>query len=552
MQDHFALEDFPVPSILADLRPGKIADLRGTATRKLLTRTKAAELLTATDVVAANSSALEMLGAVTVAELNESNVCFREEFLDWFHSSIERLVDEPHTLWSETIVYARDGRAIPVLCRAKALREPRHQVHPILWSFIDITPLKSAQADAEAAKQAAEAANQSKSDFLAAMSHEIRTPLNGVLGMAQLLSLKDMASDEREMVSVILQSGNALLSILNDLLDIAKIEAGRLDLEAIEFDVSDLATGAHNTFAAVAQRKQLSFRLAVDPEARGIYRGDPGRLRQILNNLISNAVKFTERGTVDVQVSRGDEKLLLIVRDTGIGIPADRVGQLFEKFTQADPSITRKYGGTGLGLAICLELAKLMDGDLSVESVVGEGSTFTFSAPMPCRIDAPPREPDQKPDIGEPSSLQDITGVSLRSLRILAAEDNPVNQRVLRAMLLAFGVDLTFVENGQAALDILDREEFDLVLMDVQMPVMDGITATREWRRREKALQRSRTPIVALSANAMEQQISEYLDAGMDGHIDKPIQMDRLRGEVERFASAVCSAEQPSMHNSQR
>lgn len=539
MQDSFALEDFPVPSILANLRSGEISNLREAGTPKVLMRAMATELLAITDVAAANSSALEMLGAVTCGELNEPNLCFREEFLDWFHTSIERLILHPHTLWSETTVYARNGRVIPVLCRAKALREPEHQIHPILWSFIDISPLKTAQAEAEAARHAAETANQSKSDFLAVMSHEIRTPLNGVLGMAQLLSLKSLAPDERDMVSVIVQSGDALLAILNDLLDFAKIEAGRLDLESIEFDVSDLVKGAHNTFTAVAQKKQLSFRLAVDPDARGTYRGDPSRLRQILYNLISNALKFTEHGTIDVQVSRHGEKLVLIVRDTGIGIPADRLGQLFQKFSQADSSTTRKYGGTGLGLAICLELAKLMHGDLSVESAVGTGSTFTFSGYLPrvagAKLDGHAREPE----INEPGHSQGAADSPLCSLRILAAEDNPVNQRVLRAMLLIFGVDLTIVENGQLALDLLDRETFDLILMDVQMPVMDGITATREWRRRERELSHSRTPIIALSANAMEQQISEYLDAGMDSHIDKPIQMERLRCEIEWIIASV-------------
>lgn len=539
MQDRFALEDFPVPSILADLRSDGVPGLGATVAAEPLTRKKAAELLTATDVIAANSSALEMLGAVEAEELNEANLCFRDEFLDWFHASLERLIDHPQTLWRETTVYARDGRAIPVLCRAKALREPKHQIHPILWSFIDISPLKSAQADAEAAKLAAETANQSKSDFLAVMSHEIRTPLNGVLGMAQLLSRKNLTADEHEMVSVIVQSGDALLAILNDLLDFAKIEAGRLELESIEFDIEDLVKGAHNTFTAIAQKKQLSFRLTVDPDARGMYRGDPGRLRQILYNLISNALKFTERGTIDVLVSRRREKLILAVRDTGIGIPADRVGQLFQKFSQADSSTTRKYGGTGLGLAICLELAKLMQGGLSVESVEGAGSTFTFSGSLPCLTDARLRGLTPEPGITAPSCSENPAEPSLRSLRILAAEDNPVNQRVLRAMLLVFGADLTIVENGQLALDLLNREEFDLILMDVQMPVMDGIAATREWRKREQELLRPRTPIIALSANAMEQQIAEYIAVGMDSHVDKPIQMERLRSEIERIVDGT-------------
>jgi signal transduction histidine kinase/ActR/RegA family two-component response regulator len=387
--------------------------------------------------------------------------------------------------------------------------------------------LRSARAEAQERGVAAEAANEAKSAFLATMSHEIRTPLNGVLGMAQAMAVDELSAVQVERLEVIRQSGEALLAILNDVLDLSKIEAGRFELEQVEFDLGELMKGAHSAFTALANKKGLSFDLTVDEAAKGVYLGDPTRVRQILYNLISNALKFTEHGEVRVTAARTDDGLALMVADTGAGIAADRVGALFEKFTQADASTTRRYGGTGLGLAICRELAQLMGGEVDVESREGKGSRFLVKLPLAKVGEAlapaflPPPIP---PAAAEPS---------LPKVRVLAAEDNSVNQLVLKTLLHQIGVEPLVVENGQEALDAWKNAGWDVILMDMQMPVMDGLTAARAIRQAEADMGRARTPIIALTANAMSHQIQQCLAAGMDGHVAKPIEAARLFAALE-------------------
>ena len=384
--------------------------------------------------------------------------------------------------------------------------------------------LRAARAKAQEKEVAAEAANRAKSIFLATMSHEIRTPLNGVLGMAQAMAAEALSDLQRERLSVIHHSGESLLAILNDLLDLSKIEAGKLELESIEFDLGEVARGAHSAFTALANKKGLSFCLDVEPAA-GRYRGDPTRLRQILYNLISNALKFTEQGEIRVTAALEGETLELSVRDTGLGISEQNLGKLFGKFDQLDSSTTRRFGGTGLGLSICRELAHLMDGDISVESQLGEGSCFVLRVNLPRVGDAKP------PARLAPASPPELTSVALR---VLAAEDNSVNQLVLKTLLHQMGVDPTVVDNGQAAVEAWEAQSWDVILMDIQMPIMDGLTATTMIRAREHASGRPRTPIVALTANAMSHQVVQYLAAGMDGHVAKPI-------EAAALFAALCS-----------
>ena len=378
--------------------------------------------------------------------------------------------------------------------------------------------LRKARALAQERELAAADANRAKSTFLATMSHEIRTPLNGVLGMAQALAVDELSPAQRERVAVIRESGEALLAILNDVLDLSKIEAGKLELEETEFDLGEIARGAHSAFTALANKKGLSFALAIDDEAKGTYLGDPTRLRQILYNLISNALKFTTTGEIRVEASRVDGALRLSVSDTGMGIPGERLAELFSKFVQADASTTRQYGGTGLGLAICRELAERMGGDIRAESEPGRGSRFTVTLPIPRVGDA--RTASTAPAIAEPTA-------SL-SLRVLAAEDNSVNQLVLKTLLHQIGIEPTVVDNGLQALEAWENGAWDVILMDVQMPHMDGLAATRAIREREARTGRARTPILALSANAMAHQIAEYLAAGMDNHVAKPIDARKL------------------------
>jgi two-component system, sensor histidine kinase len=387
--------------------------------------------------------------------------------------------------------------------------------------------LHKARAVAQERGVAAEAANDAKSSFLATMSHEIRTPLNGVLGMAQAMAADHMSNLQRERLEVIRQSGEALLAILNDVLDLSKIEAGRFELEQVEFDLGELMKGAHSAFTALANKKGLSFDLTVDEGARGVYRGDPTRVRQILYNLISNALKFTEHGEVRVTAARSDEALVLMVADTGPGIAADRVGALFDKFTQADASTTRRYGGTGLGLAICRELAQAMGGETCVESRLGEGSRFLVRVPLPKVGEA--LAPAFLPPPAPPAAMD----ASLPKVRVLAAEDNSVNQLVLKTLLHQIGVEPTVVENGQEAVDAWKDAAWDVILMDMQMPVMDGLTAARAIRKAEADTGRAKTPIIALTANAMSHQIQQCLAAGMDGHVAKPIEAARLFAALE-------------------
>jgi signal transduction histidine kinase/ActR/RegA family two-component response regulator len=388
----------------------------------------------------------------------------------------------------------------------------------------------AALAVAKAKEAEAAAANAAKSSFLATMSHEIRTPLNGVLGMAQAMEADALSPAQRARLTVIRNAGQTLLAILNDVLDLSKIEAGKLDLEAIEFDIEAVLAGVEAAFAPLAAAKGLALVTEVAPAGAGAYLGDPTRLRQILYNLVSNAVKFTDEGQVTIRADRDGDGLRVVVADTGVGVPADQMDGLFVKFTQADAAIARRHGGTGLGLAICRELAELMGGRIRAESELGRGSRFSLELPLPW-IGAARPPPAAQAEGAAPTRL---------SLRLLAAEDNPVNQLVLKALLSQIGLDPTVVENGEQAIAAWEDGDWAVILMDVQMPVMDGVTAAREIRRREAALGRARTPIIALTANAMAHQAAEYAAAGMDGHVSKPIDIARLFAAIE---AALASAE---------
>ncbi len=382
--------------------------------------------------------------------------------------------------------------------------------------------LRSNAETARRQTEAAEASNRAKSEFLAIMSHEIRTPLNGVLGMAQVMARDPLSKMQRERLEVIARSGESLLAILNDILDLSKIEAGKLELEEGEFDLEDLALGAHATFTAVANVKGLSFNLAIDEAAGGVYRGDSVRIRQIIYNLISNAVKFTESGHVHVNIDRWREGVRIAVRDTGVGIAPERIDAQFEKFVQADTSTTRKFGGTGLGLAICSELCKAMGGHIAVASVLGEGSEFVVSLPLE-RL----REPSHTAPVAEDAAPAPLAP-QRSDLRVLAAEDNPMNRLVLKTILAQVGVWPVIVEDGAAAVEAWRTQNWDLILLDVQMPVMDGPTAARTIRALEATAGSPPTPIIALTANAMSHQVAEYLAAGMTGFVAKPIKIPEL------------------------
>ena len=374
------------------------------------------------------------------------------------------------------------------------------------------------------ASEAAERATAAKSEFIALISHEIRTPLNGVLGTAQVLARQQLGEAQQKLVTTIDQSGRALLVILNDMLDISKMEAGKLALENATFDLCELIDNVTLIFETTAGAKGIELLAEVEAAAQGVWIGDATRVRQILSNLVSNALKFTEAGSVRLIAKADGDGLSVAVTDTGFGIPPDVLPRLFQDFTQADTSIARRFGGTGLGLVICRRLAVMMGGSLSVESAVGRGSTFTFAAPLR-RAEATPAN--------DPEEIETEALALDRPLRILAAEDNPVNQAVLTAILAGDAVDLSIVGDGKAALDALETHGFDLVLMDVRMPVMDGLTAVRALREREAREGLRRTPVVGLTADVMEHQVAAYRQAGMDGFVEKPIDIDKLFSTIE-------------------
>ncbi len=411
------------------------------------------------------------------------------------------------------------------------VQDRRTDAGGIVTVCTDITDLKhNARALAEA-RDAAEAANRAKSEFLANMSHEIRTPLNGVIGLAQALVRTELNSNQREMLDLIQSSGQTLQTLLSDILDLARIESGRVDVADEPFDLSRAVQDAAQLYATAASDKGLQFFVDIDPDAAIWARGDGVRLKQILTNLVSNAVKFTAQGFVSLTVSRGvtpggSPILRFTVEDTGVGFDAAARERLFTRFEQADGTITRRYGGTGLGLAICRKLAEMMNGDLDCESEPDGGSAFILTLPL-TEVEAPLAIGDIEPaDRAEPEA---------RRIRVLLADDHPTNRRVVELILALAPVDLTSVEDGAQALAACRAAAYDLVLMDMQMPVMDGLTATREIRLHETAMGFDRTPIVMLTANALPDHVAAGRAAGADRHLAKPFNAADLLGLVDEL-----------------
>lgn len=434
-------------------------------------------------------------------------------------ASDQRMAEHGTASNQEMCMRRKDGSSVWVMANTSMLRGRTGT--EIEGTFVDITLLKQAEEQLRLAKDAAEAANRAKSEFLANVSHEIRTPMNGVIGMIDLALDTDLTPEQRDYLATIKSSSAALLEIINDILDFSKIEAHKLELERVPFSVEELVRTTVKEFSVQARNKRLSLQCDFSADLPELSIGDPVRLRQILMNLVGNAVKFTHRGEIIVRVVRlVDDTLQFSVRDTGIGVSPEKQKSIFEAFVQADTSSTRKYGGTGLGLAIVSQLVGLMQGRIWLESKPGVGSTFYFTARFGTATAAAitheiqPREEHAK---AEPT----------RKLHILIADDNPINQRLAKSLLAKQGHSTVTVGSGREALAALQQQDFDLVLMDVQMPDLDGFETTKAIRTQEQ-ISKKHLPIVAMTAHAMSGDRERCLAAGMDSYVTKPVDATKL------------------------
>ncbi|WP_138511623.1 ATP-binding protein [Maricaulis alexandrii] len=408
----------------------------------------------------------------------------------------------------------------------RGLAQRRHgRAVRMAGSITDITDLVEA-------REQADAANRAKSEFLANMSHEIRTPMNGILGMARVLAGADLPDDVRSKLDVITRSGDTLMHLLDDILDLSKIEAGQVDLEHVPFSLETIAERVRALYRDIAERKGLALIVRIADGTDHNRIGDPLRLSQIANNLVANAVKFTDTGSVelDIRGSGKDDGIVLEVRDSGVGMTEEQTQAVFGKFVQADSSTTRRYGGSGLGLAICKGLVEQMHGEITVESTPGEGTCFTVRLPLS-------RHLHQMGEVEDDAPAPEIDAIKLdgHSLRVLAAEDNEINQFVLRAYLAQLGIEVDMVSDGRAAVEAFRTSDYDLVLLDIQMPVMNGEDALTEIRRFEREQNRVPKPVIALTANVMSDQVARYTRLGFDGHTEKPIDPDKLEGKIRQL-----------------
>ncbi len=475
------------------------------------------------------------------------------------HTTIQSCLDGDRSQFElEHRLQHRDGSYRWILSRGSLIRDVYGVAARMVGIHIDTTDRKRTEEELRAAKEAAEAASKAKSEFLANMSHEIRTPMNGVLGTTELLLHSTLTDRQRHLASTVHRSGRTLLAIINDILDFSKIEAGKLELECVGFDLSELLDESLELFTEAARRKNLRLTQHIDEQVPRYLKGDPVRFRQILMNLLSNAMKFTETGGVSltadyVQGTPTHAQLRISVTDTGIGIPAAAKLRIFDAFAQADGSTTRRYGGTGLGLSIAKQLVGLMGGTISVDSEPGRGSTFSFTARFELQplgtgmaADSPyqklpqshfAHEPACNPSQPLPFASEPASEAGHPAAKILVAEDSPVNREVAAGMLELLGYQVEMAENGRQAMELAARSRFDLVLMDCQMPEMDGLTATGEIRRREATAGQGRLPIIALTANAMQGDRDQCLAAGMDDYLTKPYTQMQLQAVVHKWLS---------------
>lgn len=444
------------------------------------------------------------------------------------------------TYQMEKRYFRKDKQVVWALLSVSLVHDNQGQPLHFISQIQNITERKQVEKTLQAAKEAAEAASIAKGEFLANMSHEIRTPMNGILGMTELALDTELTKEQRDYLSTVKYSADSLLTIIDDILDISKIEAGKLDLNSISFDLREHLAQTLHPLALKAQQKEIAFSCEIESDVPQYLNSDPVRLRQIMTNLVGNALKFTEQGTISIRVaseslSESQRRLHFAVSDTGIGIPPERQKVIFDAFSQADGSTTRKYGGTGLGLTISKQLSEMMGGKIWVESKQGQGSTFHFTILAEASIEPLLAE--------EPISLPAVesenpTLLLPNKLSILLVEDNPVNQKLALRLLEKMGYSVMVAGNGRIALEMHASGQFDLILMDVQMPEIDGLEATATIRKRD-LLAKRHTPIIAMTAHAMEGDRERCLLAGMDDYVTKPIQVEKLRKAINNYLKSV-------------
>lgn len=482
-------------------------------------------------ILGCNSSFEAMMGIrreLMTGKTNES--IWPEKFRPLFEELEQRLINEGTSQRTEIVLPYANGCSGHFIIKQSYFQRSDGSIGGTILSFLDIS-------DQVAARDAAETANRLKSQFLANMSHEIRTPLNGIIGMSELLLLTRLNEEQRSYTGSVQTCANALLTLLNDILDLSKIEAQKTKLEQVDFALADIIAGVSSINSYQLSQKNFPFSVKVSPDTPSVLRGDPGRLRQILLNLVGNAIKFTESGSVTLAVeveTREKHRITLAfaISDTGIGIPETMVEQLFEPFSQVDTTETRRYGGTGLGLSISRRLSRMMGGDIAVESTPGKGSTFTArlqfeQVPGSAGYSAA-AENRQEPRLPQPHRLR----------RILLMEDNPMNRVVVTSMLEKIGHSVVTVENGRIGIEALKKSEFDLVLLDLHMPVLDGYQTATAIRNGEAGSTTKKIPLIALTATALQQDLDKCVTAGINGYLIKPFQFNDLQRCIDNYAAA--------------